>query len=177
MRVIEFKATGHYVLPLTLSSSIDRHDPLSYVTGAMTKLADNESITLQLVVQPVVPSEAPRLARRILSNEDILSSVSTDNGMRMTQTISNAVGSVMLGITDLASEVSSGLTSGHRPVAGSGSYASPSVSNASFRQQVLNGQQTRPDTQLVRARAYGINAPEDHPAVISGEHPRLYFRW
>ena len=36
-RVIEFKETGHYVLPLTLTSVIEQHDPLSYLTGADRK--------------------------------------------------------------------------------------------------------------------------------------------
>ena len=35
-KIIEFKETGHYVLPLTLTSMFEQHDPLSYVTGAMT---------------------------------------------------------------------------------------------------------------------------------------------
>ena len=52
-RIIEFKETGHYVLPLTLTSVFEQHDPLSYVTGAMTKLGDDEEISLQIVATPV----------------------------------------------------------------------------------------------------------------------------
>jgi DNA helicase HerA-like ATPase len=140
MYVIEFKATGHYILPLTLSSSGDRHDPLSYVTGAMTKLIDDESITLQLIVHPVAPSEVPRLARRMLSNEDILSSIGAGHAARTSRALGSAASGAMLGLTALASEVSSGLMPGYRAAAGSGSSASSSASSSSFRQQVLSRQ-------------------------------------
>lgn len=47
------KKLKHYVLPLTLTSVFEQHDPLGYVTGAMTQLGDDEEITLQLVAMPV----------------------------------------------------------------------------------------------------------------------------
>ncbi len=74
-KVIEFRENGHYVLPLTLTSVFEQHDPLSYVTGAMTHLSDDEQITLQLVVTPVRMREAEILSHRILGNENILSQV------------------------------------------------------------------------------------------------------
>ena len=73
-RVIEFKETSHYVLPLTLTSVVEQHDPLSYLTGAMTKLADDEEITLQIIAIPVKLREAAILSHRILGNENILPS-------------------------------------------------------------------------------------------------------
>ena len=74
--VIEFKETGHYVLPLTLTSVFEQHDPLGYVTGAMTKLSDDEEIILQLVAMPVRLREAEILSHKILGNENILQQVS-----------------------------------------------------------------------------------------------------
>jgi hypothetical protein len=71
--VIEFAETGHYVLPLTLANAFDQHDPLSYITGAMTKLRDGEQINMQLVVQPVYLKEAVSFSHKILGNENILS--------------------------------------------------------------------------------------------------------
>lgn len=72
MQVIEFEQTGHYAFPLTLIDRLDQHDPVAYLTGAMTKLAANEQVRIQLVVTPVQPKEAKLLARRILGNEDLL---------------------------------------------------------------------------------------------------------
>lgn len=108
---IELRERGHYILPLTLSSAFDQHDPLSYVTSAMTKLDDDESITMQLVVSPVRLREASKLAKKILSNEDILSSVSAGHFMWL-QRFSDAVNSLMWGAVDVTSEVYHGTTSG-----------------------------------------------------------------
>ncbi len=72
-RLIEFAETGHYVLPLTLANAFDQHDPLAYITGAMTKLGDDEQISMQLIVQPVYLKDAVRFSHKILGNENILS--------------------------------------------------------------------------------------------------------
>lgn len=72
-RVIEFAETGHYVLPLTLANAFDQHDPLAYITGAMTKLNDNEQISMQLIIQPIYLKEAVGFSHKILGNENILS--------------------------------------------------------------------------------------------------------
>lgn len=112
-KVIDFKETGHYVLPLTLTSVIEQHDPLSYVTGAMTKLNDDEEITLQIVATPVRLREADILSHKILGNENILQQVS---GKQLTILghFTNIFGKASSGLTDLAGEVYMGTTFGHK---------------------------------------------------------------
>ena len=111
--VIEFKETGHYVLPLTLTSVFEQHDPLGYVTGAMTKLSDDEEIILQLVATPVRLREAEILSHKILSNENILREVS-NNKLSGIGRFTNVFGKISSGLTDLTGEVYMGMTSGHR---------------------------------------------------------------
>lgn len=111
-KVIEFRENGHYVLPLTLTSVFEQHDPLSYVTGAMTHLSDDEQITLQLVVTPVRMREAEILSHRILGNENILSQVGSMQFAGMGK-ILNMFGKASSGITDLASEIYGGTMSGY----------------------------------------------------------------
>jgi hypothetical protein len=108
--VAEFKETSHYILPLTLMSDSDKHDPLSYVTNAMTKLDEADWITMQLILTPIKLHEASRLAHKILSNEDILSSVSGGQFILL-QRIGLVISNVLLGITNLISEVCRGATS------------------------------------------------------------------
>ncbi|MBX9770136.1 MAG: hypothetical protein K2X29_02125, partial [Candidatus Obscuribacterales bacterium] len=110
-RVLEFRQKGHYVLPLTLVSAMDQHDPLAYVTNAMSNLAADESISVQLIVSPIKLREARRLSRRIMSNEDILSDVG-NKGFAVMNGISNALNSVLWGAVDMTSEVYHGTTSG-----------------------------------------------------------------
>ena len=109
--VIEFKENGHYVLPLTLTSVFEQHDPLGYVTGAMTMLADDEQITLQIVATPVRLREAEILSHRILGNENILQQVS---GKRLSYLgrVANVLGKVSSSLTDLAGEVYMGTAPG-----------------------------------------------------------------
>lgn len=111
-RVIEFKETRHYVLPLTLTSVFEQHDPLSYITGAMTNLTEDEEITLQIVAMPVRLREAGMLSHKILGNENILQQVS---GKRLSLFghITNIFGKASSGLTDLAGEVYMGTTSGY----------------------------------------------------------------
>ena len=129
--VIEFKQEHHYVLPLTLTRTFEQHDPLSYVTAAMTKLEDNEQLTMQLVVAPVRLNEASRLSRRILGNEDILKKVS-HGGFSRVGKVSEFLGSAMLGVTDTIGEVYNGSTSTH--------YKDKSSKDASFQAQVQKRQ-------------------------------------
>ena len=71
-RVIEFMQTGHYAFPLSAVDSLNQNDPVAYLTSAMTNLEPDESMHVQLVVEPVRINEALLLARRILGNEDLL---------------------------------------------------------------------------------------------------------
>lgn len=111
--VIEFKEAGHYVLPLTLTSAFERHDPLSYVTGAMTKLTDNEEVTLQIIAMPVRLREAEILSHKILGNENILQQVHAGD-LSFVQKIANVFGKAASGVTDLTGEVYMGTTYGYR---------------------------------------------------------------
>jgi len=111
--VIEFKETSHYVLPLTLTSAFAQHDPLAYVTGAMTQLSDDEELALQLVVQPVKLREASILSHKILGNENILQHISS-NKLTSIGRLTNVLGKATSGITDLAGEVYMGTTYGYK---------------------------------------------------------------
>lgn len=108
--VIEFKETGHYVLPLTLTTVFEQHDPLGYVTGAMTQLTDDEEIILQLVATPVRLREADILSHKILGNENILQQVSSKQLSALGRGMS-LFGKAAMSVTDLTSEAYMGMTS------------------------------------------------------------------
>ncbi len=109
-KTIEFKQTNHYVLPLTLTSAMAQHDPLSYVTNAMTKLEDGEQITMQLVVSPTKLREASKLAHKILGNENILQAIGSRHFILLDR-VSNAMNTLLMGAADLTGEVYHGTTS------------------------------------------------------------------
>lgn len=110
-QAVELKQQHHYIFPLTLTTALDQHDPLSYVTNTMTKLDDNEGITLQLVISPIKLRETRKLARRILSNEDILTSASAGRLLWL-QKLSDIINKAMWGAVDMTTDVYHGTTSG-----------------------------------------------------------------
>ena len=175
-RVIDFKQTGHYVLPLTLTSVIEQHDPLSYVTGAMTKLTDAEHVSLQLVLTPIQLREAKKLSFKILSNEDILEHVSGDK-IRFLYAISNVINNVLIGATNLTTEVYHGTTTSYHDV-------STSAKDTQFQSQVSKRQ--RPartlssfELELMESMHQKVTQPlfsVNLRLVISGERSKDYSR-
>ena len=111
--VIEFKETGHYVLPLTPTTVFEQHDPLSYITAAMTELTDDEQITLQLVATPIRSREAEILSHKILGNENILQEVGSKR-FTILGRMTNIFGKMSSGLTDLAGEVYMGTATSYK---------------------------------------------------------------
>ena len=60
-----YKQAAHFAMPIDTTASISEHDPVSYLTNAMTKLEDSEQMTFQLVVTPATISEAASIDGRI----------------------------------------------------------------------------------------------------------------
>src|SRR5258708_15193713 len=54
VKLVELKLSGHFALPLESQKTLNQHDPISYITGNMTKLLPDELISLQVVVSPIV---------------------------------------------------------------------------------------------------------------------------
>lgn len=106
---ISFRQQKHYVLPITTTSPIEQHDPLSYITGAMTKLADDEAITMQLIVTPLKLKEAQRFSKRIMHNEDILRRVQAGH-TRGLSPLFDSLNGLTMGTAELFGEFFTGTT-------------------------------------------------------------------
>lgn len=162
-KVLEFKEQGHYVLPLTLTSAFAQHDPLSYVTSAMTKLGDDEQVTLQLVVAPIKLREAGKLSRKILRNEDVLSSLNS-SPLDFLQKISDVMNGAMWGAVDLTNEVYHGTVSGDY-------YTQTSGKQDAFKDQVTKRQ--RPARTL---SAFELELMESMHKKVTQPHFQVSFR-
>jgi len=99
--VTSFRQAKHFAFPLASHDTLESHDPIGYLTAAMTKLQSGELMSFQLVITPIRSRQAERLREKILSNEDLLSKLggSSVDGMRVTTGINN----VLFGMTDLVS--------------------------------------------------------------------------
>ncbi len=71
-RILRFRQNSHYMYPLMKYDRDDTHDPMSYITGAMTKLGTDELVMYQVCVSPRRLKEAKRLKRRVLANQEMV---------------------------------------------------------------------------------------------------------
>lgn len=111
LQIMEFKQVGHYAFPLASTYSLEHHDPIAYLAGAMTKLAPDEQIRLQLVLTPVELKEAKTLARRILNNEDLLTHLSHKR-IPFVSGIAGLINDGLFAATDIVGETFHGQTKG-----------------------------------------------------------------
>ncbi|HET7302724.1 MAG TPA: type IV secretion system DNA-binding domain-containing protein [Candidatus Saccharimonadales bacterium] len=101
-----FKQSGHYAYPLLDQGRIQDHDPISYLTGSLTGLANDEFMTVQLVLKPARIRGAKSLANRMLRNEEIVQSIGRANTTGLIKVfglISDLLFSVADGVADATS--------------------------------------------------------------------------
>lgn len=65
--IVEFKLASIFALPLSKQKTLEEHDPISYLTGNMTKLKDNELISFQIVTTPVLSNTHKNIVNRMNS--------------------------------------------------------------------------------------------------------------
>ena len=82
-RIAEFKLKNHFAFPLKKQNILEKYDPISYITGMMTKLSPSELISLQIVLTPVKVKEAGKVQKFILKNADTLQYLSSIKPLRM----------------------------------------------------------------------------------------------
>jgi GTPase SAR1 family protein len=66
-KITEMKLSNHFAYPLQDQSILKEHDPLSYFTTMMTKMADTEHVALQYVITPYQDTQVAKLIKNITS--------------------------------------------------------------------------------------------------------------
>jgi len=65
----------HFAFPLKKQETLDKHDPIAYMTGNMTKLSEDELISFQLIIAPLNKRLVPdikRISKLIYSCGDLV---------------------------------------------------------------------------------------------------------
>lgn len=78
----QYKLRNHFAYPLKDQTTLDKHDPIAYFTGNMTKLDQDEMVTFQLVVSSVDKhkvSDIKRISQLIYANRDLTKSISSNS--------------------------------------------------------------------------------------------------
>jgi energy-coupling factor transporter ATP-binding protein EcfA2 len=76
-KIMEFKLSKYFAFPLKRQSELDKHDPIAYLTGQMTKLLPGELISLQIVVSPAKNKGTKKISKLISSNGDVVKYLKT----------------------------------------------------------------------------------------------------
>lgn len=82
-KIIDFKLANHFAFPLKKHNMLEMYDPISFITGMMTKLNPQELISLQIVLTPVKVKEAKKIQKFILKNADTLHYINSPKLFRM----------------------------------------------------------------------------------------------
>jgi hypothetical protein len=96
--IIDIRLTNHFAFPLKKQDNLAEYDPIAYITGTMTKLAEDEMVAVQMVVSPVSRSTAHligRLRSQFLGKRDMLSELRG----------SNVAGSILLSLVNIALQI------------------------------------------------------------------------
>jgi hypothetical protein len=111
-KLIRFQLSGPFAFPLNTTVTEGQHDPLSYITNALTRLKGGEFIGLQLVITPVVLREADTISRRAMNSEDLLHYL---KGRKLIgwHKVAHVINSILFGILNLVGEVFNGSSSSH----------------------------------------------------------------
>ena len=64
--LVYYAQNKHYAYPLKRIDEIDEVDPMTYLTGAMTKLGPSELIAFQLVVSGHVPKDIHKIHHAVI---------------------------------------------------------------------------------------------------------------
>jgi len=83
--VVDVHLTHHFAFPLKKQDNLQEYDPIAYITGTMTKLAEDELVAVQMVVSPVSRSTTLAVARlrsSFLGKKDVLSQLQSANQPR-----------------------------------------------------------------------------------------------
>jgi len=80
--IVDIRLSKHFAFPLKKQDNLTEYDPIAYITGTMTKLAEDELVAVQVVVSPVGRSTSQiigKLRSLFLGDKDILTEIRGTN--------------------------------------------------------------------------------------------------
>ncbi len=98
VKIISFAQKKHFMFPLRTMGELESHDPIGYITSAMTKLADGEMMVLQIVLSPARKQKGDSIRGKILRNDDVITKMQ-GGGFQLTK-LFTFINTILFGILD-----------------------------------------------------------------------------
>lgn len=71
MKIYRIKQSRHFAYPLKSYSDNEKIDPAAFIAGSMTRLNDNEEVTLQIITQPYLSRKACRIHNKLIRKGEV----------------------------------------------------------------------------------------------------------
>lgn len=108
-KVFSFRQKAHFAYPLKQFDYLDNHDPIAYITNAMTKLSENESMAYQLVLVPTHSRQADKLLQKIMINDKVMPPTKRER-LKVIGWLPRFINTVLFSVTDAFSTAYHGTT-------------------------------------------------------------------
>ena len=103
-KIYEYKQKAHFAYPLKSYEQLEAHDPMAYITNAMTKLGSHELMAYQVIAQPTKSREADLLVKKILINDNFMPKLS-HSSVSIVNSITRPINAILLGILGIITDV------------------------------------------------------------------------
>jgi hypothetical protein len=103
-KILEFKQKSHFAYPLNSNEELSSHDPVGYITNAMSKLEPKETMAVQYVIRPIVSRKAEIINHRIMTNENLMPQLRRFN-LPIINWFASIISTILFGISDTVSDI------------------------------------------------------------------------
>lgn len=128
-RVLQFRQKSHYAYPLKDYEELSSNDPIGYITSIMTKLEEDEQLSLQIVFEPKKLRNAEVLQNKIMRNEKFMPG---QNKKNLPMKVLGLMSKFLFGITGLISDMTS-------PASGSNYGVRSAEKDLDYKKQLARG--------------------------------------
>lgn len=103
-KIFEFKQKAHFAYPLKSYEQLEAHDPMAYITNAMTKLSGNELMAYQVIAQPTQSREADLLIKKIMTNDNLVPKLSRSTAP-IISSLTGVINTLLFGVLSAVTDV------------------------------------------------------------------------
>jgi hypothetical protein len=159
-RLMNFRQTGHFAFPLRIASELNEHDPISYLTGTMTKLAAGECMVFQFVLSPAPSHFSAPWIKKLQCNQNLQNAWHRNSTQRFLALALRLL--IVLLTRAMFMVLSDGLAGEHRS-----HFSAPHVTSVSHADQLtLDSMHTKLRQPLFRVSIRALIVASDRQTII-----------
>lgn len=165
IKVTEFDLAKHFTYPLKKQEILIEHDPVTYLTGMMTKLSPGELISLQIILTPTKKKVTESIKHKIIRGEDAIGYINQLNRslihnilfipFRIIQLILGIIGNLLRTVINDFSDANTSrkqLQNQHMAILATQNLQKPARVLTSFEQEIVKSIEEKVDQPLFETK-------------------------